>query len=53
MVLTNVQNYDLKVCSFLIKRSKGKGKATPAQAQIGSRRLRLPGFSENRHVKVA
>jgi hypothetical protein len=33
-----------------------KGKAIPVQAWIGpegSRRLRLPGFSESRHVRVA
>jgi hypothetical protein len=35
--------------------NKGKGKAIPIQAYIdpkGSRRLRLPGFSDNQHVNM-
>jgi hypothetical protein len=37
-------------------KSKCKGKAIPVQAYIGtlgSRRLRLPGYSHSRHMKVA
>jgi hypothetical protein len=38
------------------KTYKGKGKAIPLQALTGpegSRRLRLPDFKDNRHMKVA
>jgi hypothetical protein len=34
----------------------GKVKALPVQAKVGpkvSRRFRLPGFSNNRHIKIA
>jgi hypothetical protein len=32
---------------------KGTGKAVPLQAWTGARRLRLPEFLDNRHMKVA
>jgi hypothetical protein len=38
------------------KSKRQKGKAIPIQAFVdpeGSRRLRFPGFSDNRHKKVA